>query len=125
MALYGHPDAGGYWERRFESHLKKIGFTPIPEWQRCFWHPKYEALLVVYVDDFKLAGPKKHVEELWKRIKEGLTIRPSGPAGIAPFGAGKLATSSGKIRFTTSRWTNAFFSASDISSAWRLPGKTV
>ena len=38
LALYGHPDAGGYWEAHCESHLKSVGFTPIDEWRSCFWH---------------------------------------------------------------------------------------
>ena len=25
-AVYGHPDAGGYWEQHCESHLKQQGF---------------------------------------------------------------------------------------------------
>ena len=28
-ALYGHPDAGGMWERHCEAHLKKVGFVAI------------------------------------------------------------------------------------------------
>ena len=34
LALYGHPDAGGYWEKHCEAALKNIGFTPIAEWKR-------------------------------------------------------------------------------------------
>ena len=29
-ALYGHPDAGGYWEQHCDKHLWKQGFEPIP-----------------------------------------------------------------------------------------------
>ena len=31
LALYGHPDAGGYWERHCEEHLTSIGFVPVPD----------------------------------------------------------------------------------------------
>ena len=62
LALYGHPDSGGYWEQHCEAHLvDKVGFVPIEEWRSCFWHPKWKMFLVVYVDDFKLAGP----ENIW------------------------------------------------------------
>jgi hypothetical protein len=27
LALYGHPDSGGHWERHCEAHLKSVGFT--------------------------------------------------------------------------------------------------
>ena len=30
-ALYGHPDAGGYWEKHCEKHLFEQGFTPVKE----------------------------------------------------------------------------------------------
>eukprot|EP00971_Amphidinium_carterae_P011337 223310-Amphidinium_carterae.1 len=31
-ALYGHPDAGGYWERHYEKQVRSVGFVPVPEW---------------------------------------------------------------------------------------------
>ena len=31
LALYGHPDAGGYWERHCEEHLTSVGFVPVPD----------------------------------------------------------------------------------------------
>ena len=58
LALYGHPDAGGYWERHCAAHLRSVGFQDIPNWRSCFWHPRYKVYLNVYVDDFKMAGPK-------------------------------------------------------------------
>ena len=42
LALYGHADSGGYWEKHCEAHLKKVGFVPVDEaWHSCFWHPRY------------------------------------------------------------------------------------
>ncbi len=49
LALYGHPDSGGYWERHCEKHLKSIGFTEIPAWRSCFWNAKFQVFLVVLV----------------------------------------------------------------------------
>ena len=49
LSLYGHPDAGGYWEKHCETHLGKVGFTPIPEWRSCFWHDELNLMLTVYV----------------------------------------------------------------------------
>src|ERR1051326_1284206 len=34
LALYGHPDSGGYWEKHPEKHLKSVGFNEVPNW-RC------------------------------------------------------------------------------------------
>jgi len=58
LALYGHPDAGGFWELHCEKALKEVGFTrAAPDWKSVFRHEALDLLLVVYVDDFKLAGP--------------------------------------------------------------------
>ena len=35
-ALYGHPDAGTYWEQTCDAHVQSVGFIPIgPEWPSC------------------------------------------------------------------------------------------
>ena len=82
LALYGHPDAGGYWERHCEAHLvEKVGFVPIPEWRSCFWHPKWKMFLVVYVDDFKLAGPERYMSECWRSIRSGIKTDDPTPVG--------------------------------------------
>jgi hypothetical protein len=47
----------------------KHGFEPIPSWQSCYWHGSLRLLLVVYVDDFKPAGPSKAVVEGWRLIR--------------------------------------------------------
>ena len=78
-ALYGHPDAGGYWERHCNAHLAKCGFEPIENWPSMFWAPKLQLLLMVYVDDFKMSGPKASMAEGWKRISAGLDIDEPGP----------------------------------------------
>ena len=73
-ALYGHPDAGGYWERHCNAHLAKCGFKPIENWPSMFWNDELSLMLMVYVDDFKMSGPKSSLAEGWKRIKRGLDI---------------------------------------------------
>ena len=37
-ALYGHPDAGGYWEAHSEKHLREVGFEPVFNWPSVFHH---------------------------------------------------------------------------------------
>ena len=68
LALYGHPDSGGIWEKHCETQLKKVGFEAVLTdiWKSVFYHPVKKLLLVVYVDDFKLAGPKDNIKEGWK-----------------------------------------------------------
>jgi hypothetical protein len=59
LALYGHPDAGGFWEKHCEAALNSIGFEKIEPWSSVFFHEELRLMLVLYVDDFKMAGPKK------------------------------------------------------------------
>ena len=70
LALYGHPDSGGIWERHCETELKKVGFEAVLTdiWKSVFYHPTRKLLLVVYVDDFKLAGPKQNIKRGWDLI---------------------------------------------------------
>ena len=82
LALYGHPDAGGYWERHCENHFRRVGFVPIPEWQSSFWHPSLQCLLIVYVDDFKLAGPVGNLPRIWELISKDLRIGDPSPLGL-------------------------------------------
>ena len=60
LSLYGHPDAGGYWERHCDGILQSRGWVPVPGWRSCYWHAECETFLIVYVDDFKMSGPAKH-----------------------------------------------------------------
>ena len=42
-----------------EEALKKVGFKPAPDpWKSVFWNKDLKVLLTVYVDDFKMAGPR-------------------------------------------------------------------
>ena len=70
-ALYGHPDAGGLWERKAEAHLQSEGFVPIENWRSVYYHRQLNLLLMVYVDDFKMAGPKENIPIGWAKIKKG------------------------------------------------------
>ena len=79
-ALYGHPDSGGIWELHCDSHLKKIGFVEVPSWRSVYFHDKLKVLLVVYVDDFKMAGPKPGIAEAWRLIRE--KIQGRGPHSV-------------------------------------------
>ena len=74
LALYGHPDAGGYWEEHCETMILECGFQRIDNWRSAFWHPTKRSLLVVYVDDFKLAAPTEHVAGIWKDLRSRIKL---------------------------------------------------
>ena len=48
----------GDWEKHCNDHLAKVGFVPVDNWPSMFWHRELSVLLMVYVDDLKIAGPK-------------------------------------------------------------------
>ena len=82
LALYGHPMSGVYWELHCNQRLKKKGFGAIPGWEQCFWHAELKLLLIVYVDDFKMAGPKENLEKGWKLISEEIKLDKPTPYAI-------------------------------------------
>ena len=69
-ALYGHPDAGTFWEQRCDESVRAVGFKPIgEEWPSVYIHEKLQHVLVVYVDDFKTAGPQKNLAQGWSMLR--------------------------------------------------------
>ena len=82
LALYGHPDSGTCWERHCDAHLRKVGFEPVSEvWHSCYFHKQLRLFLVVYVDEFKLAGPKDNLGPGWSLIRKGLQMEDPTPLG--------------------------------------------
>ena len=82
LALYGHPDSGTDWEKYSHDHVVSVGFQPVENWPSCFWHPELKLFLVIYVDDFKLAGPEGNLKKGWDLISSGLKIEPPGKLGL-------------------------------------------
>ena len=72
-ALYGHPDSGTYWEQHCDKHCRSVGFVPINNWSSCYYMKRLDLFLTIYVDDFKLAGPKENLAEGWKLIRGNMT----------------------------------------------------
>ena len=82
-ALYGHPDAGTMWEKHCDTAVKKLGFVPIgPNWPSMYHYGKLNLLLVVYVDDLKLAGPSGNLSQGWEMLRSLLNIEPETDLGM-------------------------------------------
>ena len=82
-ALYGHPHSGSHWEEHCDERVKSAGFEPVgPSWPSCYFHPKMKLFLVIYVDDFKLAGPRINIEQGWKLLRRDLNIEPHKTVGV-------------------------------------------
>jgi hypothetical protein len=77
LALYGHADAGGFWEAHCEEKLLSIGWTRLAEeWPGTFWHQKTGSMMIVYVDDFKLAAKHAEHDALWAAIRKVIDMDP-------------------------------------------------
>ena len=82
-ALYGHPDAGTMWEQHCHNGVQKVGFRPVgDEWPSLYWNSQLRLLLVVYVDDLKLAGPTRSLKQGWKLLRSQLRLEPETPLGL-------------------------------------------
>ena len=81
-ALYGHPDSGGIWEQHCDQHLRDIGFVEVQSWRSVYFHAELRVLLVVYVDDFKMAGSPESLAEAWRRIRMKIRVEEPTPFGL-------------------------------------------
>ena len=71
------------WEVHCDKHVQSVGFKLVgEEWQSCYFHPTLKLYLVVYVDDFKLSGPKENLSTGWSLFRKGLDIEPPVPIGV-------------------------------------------
>ena len=62
--------------------LSPLGLRPLMSGVRsCFWLKMWKMFLVVYVDDFKLAGPKALMKECWDSIRRGIRTDDPIPVG--------------------------------------------
>ena len=72
LSLYGHPDSGTYWEMRCDKIVKAAGWEPLPaEWPSSYLNKALCMFLIIYVDDFKMAGKKANFVAAWKRLTDG------------------------------------------------------
>ena len=83
LALYGHPDSGGFWEQHSHEFLTQEGWGLIARntWKSTYWHPKLKLLLVVYVDDFRMSGPAKALAKGWETITKHINISTPEKSG--------------------------------------------
>eukprot|EP00439_Symbiodinium_sp_Y106_P057977 s4236_g8.t1 len=82
-ALYGHPDAGTMWEQHCHTTVQKVGFKPLgEEWPSLYFHPDLKLLLVIYVDDLKMAGLTANLPKGWNMLRQELRLEEETPLGL-------------------------------------------
>ena len=67
---YGHPEAGGHWERHLTKAIQAIGGKKVPDHPSSFFFPESRMLLTVHVDDLLLSGPKGQHAKIWKALRD-------------------------------------------------------
>jgi hypothetical protein len=78
-ALYGHPEAGGHWERHLTKAIEECGGKPVQNHPSSFWFKDSKLLLTVYVDDLLLSGPAGAHDQLWKDLRKKINIEDPEP----------------------------------------------
>ena len=82
LAIYGHPESGNNWEEFCNSRVTGIGWKKMGwELHSVYYHEKYKAVLIIYVDDFRVAAPEEHHEQIWKELREVLELEPESEDG--------------------------------------------
>ena len=76
--LYGHPDAGAYWERKCERALKECGWEKTC-CQGLFIHGNTNSLLIAYVDDLRMAARAEYTPKLWGDLRKWLVVDDQSP----------------------------------------------
>ena len=79
LNLYGHPQAGNNWMDDCEARVLECGWKNIDNWPCVYWHEKTKALMVVYVDDFKIAAPKNVIAQLWADLRAKIKMDDPTP----------------------------------------------
>ena len=76
-SLYGHPEAGGHWEKHLEKIVLEMGGKPVKEHPSCFWFPDHKLFMIIYVDDLWLNGPAGLHEEFWDKLGSEVKLEPA------------------------------------------------
>ena len=75
-ALYGHPEAGGHWERHLAKIVVQLGGVVVPNHPSCFWFGDLRLFLIIYVDDLLLAGPTSSHAPFWEKLGKQVNLDP-------------------------------------------------
>eukprot|EP00435_Cladocopium_sp_Y103_P060485 s1600_g22.t1 len=71
-ALYGHPEAGWHWDKRFREVMELMGGTHLSNFQSSYWFSDSKMLLTLYVDDMVLSGPSENRSAFWEQLSKHL-----------------------------------------------------
>ena len=71
------------WEQHCDTHVREVGFMPVgEEWPSMYYHKELKLLLVIYVDDLKLAGPSQNLTKGWGLLRSKMRLEPETDLGL-------------------------------------------
>ena len=75
-SLYGHPESGFHWHRRFSDIMKQMGGVHSDLFQSTWIFKSTGQMLTLYVDDIVLSGPASSQKGFWDELQKHLSIEP-------------------------------------------------
>ena len=78
-SLYGHPESGGHWAKKFQSVAKALGGVESTTHPSSYWFEKERLLLTLYVDDMVVSGPSQNHKSFWDKMRTMLNIEDPVP----------------------------------------------
>ena len=81
LALYGHPDSGGYWEKEINKTARKGRWRLVDNGPSVLFHPELRLVLVVCVDDFTMRGPRANIKAGWASLRGEIKMGDPEPFG--------------------------------------------
>ena len=78
-SLYGHPESGFHWDKRFKQVVEALGGEHSSLFQSSYFFKKTGLLLTLYVDDIVLSGPECAHDAFWAEVQSHLEIEPPSP----------------------------------------------
>ena len=83
-AMYGHTRSGTFWEGHCNESVDPKGVVAMVKssWPGRYYHPRLRRMVVIYLDDLKLAGPAVIMAEGWTLIHVGLDNDDPSPVDV-------------------------------------------
>ena len=79
-SLYGHPLASASWQNHLSKVLAdELGGFEFEQLASCFYFPKFQLALGVYVDDLTLSGPSANHSKFWDVLQKKVQLEDPAP----------------------------------------------
>ena len=115
-ALYGHPESGWHWGKRFKEIMSSMNGVHLDDFQSSYWFPKEKLLMTLYVDDMLLSGPQEAHEGFWRELAKHLEFDEPTPVDRILGRTGRKHEANRNEEGTTIRCSLADFAKSECEA---------